>query len=101
MLVLESSTQFIFYPWNGPSTLTQEQVEALPVYTAIVPDGSDEPDTSAYQASAWIGHEVAHLKEAGSLTAGIYMVYGRIVSAGTGEDVRLPCGRLHVGWERT
>jgi len=89
MLKLETSTEFVCVSLDGPYA----DLTAYPVYMAIVPDPSDEPDTSLYQPAAWLNGEVAY-KPAG-LAEGLYFVYVRI-TAGT-EDVRLPSGRLRVG----
>lgn len=97
--VLATSVEYLSFTWDGPTTLTQADLEALPVYVALLPDTAGrEPTDGEWVAAAWINHEVAFKH---GQPEGIYVVYGRIVNAATGEDVRKPCGRLRVGDPRT
>lgn len=99
MQLLQTSAELAGFPWDGPSTLTQAQLEALPVYVAIVAEGSAEPQTSDYTAATWVNHQVTFLVS--GLADGIYTVYGRIVNAATSEDVRKVAGRMRIGDPRT
>jgi hypothetical protein len=97
MMVLATSSEYVFVPLDGPPGLDLTQFD---VSLAFVPDdgAGTEPDTDAYSSASWIGGEAALIPNPG-LAAGPYLVYARLVAPP--EDVRLLSGRLRVGDTRT
>lgn len=96
MLLLATSTEYIFVPLDGPPGLDLTQYQ---VGIAVVPDAGIEPDLDDYQTATWIDGEAAFLPSSGQYPAGQYMVYARI--SNPPEDIRLESGRLRIGDTRT